>query len=87
MFDVKLAGGVFVSALAVSAGALAKEFPPRAPMICGATQCRTVNDPVQSRAFSSLLWGESRVTRAPTPRVGSPSFHDLNCGRFQRGRW
>jgi hypothetical protein len=53
--------------------AAAKEFPPGELMICGATQCRTVK-PAQSRAFSSLLWGEGRVPRGPTPRLGSPIF-------------
>jgi len=63
-----------VSALVVAGGALAKEFPPGSLLICGATRCRTVKDPAQSQAFSSLLWGDRPVWRAPTPRVGSPIF-------------
>jgi len=67
-------GVVAASALLLTAVAVAKEFPPGSLMICGARQCRVVDDPTQSRAFSSLLWGDGRVTRAPTPRVGSPIY-------------
>lgn len=59
--------------LAVPA-ASAKEFPPGELRVCGATQCRVFKDRPTARAFSSLLWGASRVARAPTPRVGSPVF-------------
>ena len=69
-----------MSALVVAGGALAKEFPPGSLMVCGATQCRVVTD-AQSRAFSSLLWGDRPVSRAPTPRVGSPIFQL----RFENG--
>jgi hypothetical protein len=60
-------------ALVVAAIASAKEFPPGGLMVCGATQCRVVTDS-QSEAFSSLLWGDRPLSRAPTPRVGSPVF-------------
>lgn len=55
-------------------GAAAKEIRPGDLRICGATHCRVVNDPGQARAFSHLLWGPSRIVRAPTPAVGSPIF-------------
>jgi hypothetical protein len=71
---MKLLGVLVTSALIATAAAWAKEFPPGSLMICGATQCRTVKDPAQSRAFSSLLWGDGPVTRAPTPRIGSPIY-------------
>jgi len=67
-------GVIAASALLLAAVAVAKEFPPGSLMICGATQCRTVDDPVQSRAFSSLLSGDGRVSRAATPRIGSPIY-------------
>ena len=62
-----------MAALAVAAGAVAKEFPPGELMVCGATQCRVVTN-AQSRAFSALLWGDRPVARTPTPRVGSPIY-------------
>src|SRR6266542_5513958 len=49
--------------------------------ICGARLCRAVTEPGQARAFSSLLWGQSRIPRAPTPPVGSPVFQL----RFEEG--
>jgi hypothetical protein len=69
-FLLALAAG----ALLATTGAWAKEIRPGDLRICGATQCRVVNDLGQARAFSNLLWGSSRVVRAPTPRVGSPIF-------------
>jgi hypothetical protein len=65
---------VLLATLAVTAAASAKEIGPGELMICGARKCRTVTQPAQVRAFSSLLWGEGRVARAPTPPVGSPVF-------------
>jgi hypothetical protein len=69
---MKLAGTV-VLALSVATAAFAKEFPPGSLRVCGAAHCRVVAD-AQSRAFSALLWGDRRVTRAPSPRVGAPVF-------------
>jgi len=65
----------FVVALAAIAivlplAAWAKEFPPGDLRICGAKHCRILT-PAQSNAFSAVLWGDSQVVRAPTPRVGS----------------
>jgi hypothetical protein len=65
---------VGTSAFLLTTAAVAKEFPPGSLMICGAKQCRTVDDPAQSHAFSSLLWGDGRLRRAPIPRIGSPIF-------------
>jgi hypothetical protein len=59
---------------AFSAVAFAKEIPPGALHVCGAQHCRVVNDPAQARAFSELLWGDGRVVRAPTPRIGSSVY-------------
>jgi hypothetical protein len=70
---MRLFGVVAVAALAVAAGAVAKEFPPGELMVCGSTQCRVVTN-AQSRAFSALLWGDRPVARTRTPRVGSPIF-------------
>ena len=67
---VKLSAAMVV-ALAAAGIASAKEIGPGELMICGATQCRTVNE---AGALSRLLWGSSRVVRARTPRVGSPIF-------------
>jgi hypothetical protein len=61
------------AAFAVAGIASAKEFPPGGLKVCGATQCRVVTDS-QSHAFSDLLWGERPVTRASTPRLGSPIY-------------
>jgi hypothetical protein len=36
-------------------------------------QCRVATE-AQSRAFSTLLWGDRPATRAPTPPVGSPIY-------------
>jgi hypothetical protein len=66
-------GIAIATGLVLTAGAAAKEFPPGQLMVCGATQCRVVTDS-QSRAFSALLWGNRPVTRAQTPRVGSPIY-------------
>lgn len=66
-------GVVLASFLLFAVSAAAKEFPPGGLMVCGATHCRVVTD-TQSRAFSDLLWGDRPVTRAPTPRVGSPIY-------------
>ena len=71
---MRIAGGILAIALVAAAGASAKEIRPGDLRICGATQCRVVNDPGQARAFGNLLWGSSRVVRAPTPRVGTPIF-------------
>jgi len=71
---MRIAGGILVIALVVAAGASAKEIRPGDLRICGAAHCRVVNDPGQARAFSDLIWGPSRVVRAPTPPVGSPIF-------------
>ena len=70
---MRLLGVSALSALIVSAGALAKEFPPGSLRVCGVTQCRVVTN-AQSRAFSDLLWGGRPVRRAPTPAVGSPIY-------------
>jgi hypothetical protein len=59
--------------LLVGPSASAKEFPPGSLRICGAAECR-VATVAQSKAFSDLLWGNRRVARAPTPRVGSPVY-------------
>jgi hypothetical protein len=78
---MKLAGVLLAGVLVVAGTSSAKEFPPGSLMICGAKHCRTVTDPAQSRAFSSLLWGDGRVRRAPTPRLGSPIYQL----RFENG--
>lgn len=65
---------VTASAALFAAGAAAKEIRPGDLRICGATHCRVVKDRGQAHAFSELLWGPSRVVRAPTPPVGSPIF-------------
>jgi hypothetical protein len=65
---------LLTASLALSAAAWAKEIRPGDLMVCGATECRTVTQPAQARAFSALLWGDGTVPRAPTPRVGSPVF-------------
>ena len=65
---------VTASAALFAAGAGAKEIRPGDLRICGATHCRVVKDRGQAHAFSELLWGPSRVVRAPTPPVGSPIF-------------
>jgi hypothetical protein len=70
----RLLGSLFITAAVIATCAWAKEIRPGDLGICGATQCRVVNDPGQARAFSNLLWGSSRVVRAPTPSVGSPIF-------------
>jgi hypothetical protein len=71
---MKIFGAILASALALAATASAKEIRPGDLRICGAAHCRVVKDPGQARAFSDLLWGPSRVVRAPTPPVGSPIF-------------
>lgn len=71
---MRIVGPALVIGLVVAAAASAKEIHPGDLRICGATQCHIVTEPRQARAFSSLLWGEGRVPRAPTPRVGSPVF-------------
>jgi hypothetical protein len=68
-----LASGAVLGFLLVAA-ASAKEIPPGSLLICGSEHCRAVTSPADAKAFSSLLWGEGRVARAPTPRVGSPVF-------------
>jgi hypothetical protein len=60
--------------LIACATASAKEIHPGELRICGARHCRAVNEPARARAFSSLLWGQSPIPRAPTPPVGSPVF-------------
>jgi hypothetical protein len=70
---VRIAAVSVVSLLLVAGSASAKELPPGALKVCGATQCRVVTD-AQSGAFSALLWGDRPVTRAPTPPVGSAIF-------------
>jgi hypothetical protein len=65
---------VLAGALAFTATAVAKEIRPGELRICGAKQCRVVNDPGQARAFGELIWGDGPVVRAPTPRVGSAIF-------------
>jgi hypothetical protein len=71
---MRIAGGILAIALVVAASASAKEIRPGDLRICGAAHCRVVNDRGQARAFSDLIWGPSRVVRAPTPPVGSPIF-------------
>jgi hypothetical protein len=68
-----LASGA-VLGLVLVAAASAKEIPPGSLLICGSKHCRAVTSRADARAFSRLLWGEGRVARAPTPRVGSPVF-------------
>jgi hypothetical protein len=71
---LKALGVLAAVCLAVSAVAWAKEIRPGDLRVCGAKQCRVVNDPADARAFSALLWGEGTLPRAPTPPVGSPVF-------------
>ena len=71
---MRLLGCLLVIGLVGVGAASAKEIRPGDLRVCGASRCHTVTEPRQARAFSSLLWGESRVIRAPTPRVGSPVF-------------
>jgi hypothetical protein len=71
---MKIFVAILASALVLAATASAKEIRPGDLRICGAAHCRVVEDPGQARAFSDLLWGPSRVVRAPTPPVGSPIF-------------
>ena len=78
---VNLFAALLVSALIVAAAAAAKEIGPGELLICGAARCRTVTEPEDARAFSSLLWGDGRVARAPTPPVWSPVFQL----RFENG--
>jgi hypothetical protein len=47
--DVRIAAVSVVSLLLIAVSASAKEFPPGALKVCGATQCRVVTD-TQSRA-------------------------------------
>jgi hypothetical protein len=67
-------GYVLSLAFAAAATAVAKEIPPGELHMCGSKHCRVVKDRAQARAFSELLWGDGRIARAPTPRVGSPVF-------------
>jgi hypothetical protein len=67
-------GALAAIGLVASAVAWAKPIRPGDLRICGADDCRTVDDPADARAFSRLLWGDGPVTRARTPRVGSPVF-------------
>ena len=72
---MRLIGTIAVAGLLwTAATAGAKEIRPGELRICGAKQCRVVNDAATARGFASLLWGESRIRRAPTPRVGSPVY-------------
>jgi hypothetical protein len=71
---MKIFVAILASALVLAVTASAKEIRPGDLRICGAVHCRVVNDPVQVHAFADLLWGPSRVVRAPTPRVGSAIF-------------
>jgi hypothetical protein len=71
---MKLLGAMLGCALVFTATSSAKEIHPGDLRICGSARCRTVTRPAQARAFSDLLWGPSRVVRAPTPRIGSPIF-------------
>ena len=71
---MKIIGVAAAISLVVCAGAWAKEIGPGELRICGARHCRTVTEPAEARAFSAVLWGNRRVVRAPTPRVGSPVF-------------
>jgi hypothetical protein len=59
--------------LAVPA-ASAKEFQPDDLRLCGARQCRVLNDGATNRRFGSFLYGDGRVVLAPTPKVGSAVF-------------
>ena len=71
---MRIIGALAAIGLIVSAVAWAKPIRPGDLRICGARHCRAVTNPADARAFSALLWGDSRVARAPTPRVGSPVF-------------
>jgi hypothetical protein len=71
---MRLLGALAAICLAGSAAAWAKEIGPGELRVCGAEHCRVVEDAADARAFSALLWGEGRVPRALTPRVGSPVF-------------
>jgi hypothetical protein len=66
--------GIVLAALALAAGAWAKEFPPGSLMVCGATQCRVLSDGTKTTLLGRFLYGERRVVPAPTPRVGSPVY-------------
>jgi hypothetical protein len=71
---MKIFIALVVAGLVVCATGSAKEIRPGELLICGAKHCRTVMDPAQARAFTALLWGQSPIPRAPTPRVGSPVY-------------
>jgi hypothetical protein len=59
---MKLLSALAASALLATAGAWAKEIRPGDLRICGATQCRVVNDPGQARAFSDLSGGQAGLS-------------------------
>jgi hypothetical protein len=71
---MRVLGAIAVLGLVFSVTTSAKEIRPGELRICGAVHCRAVKDPAQARAFSALLWGQTPIARAPTPRVGSPVF-------------
>ena len=71
---MKFAGVLLAVVLIATPAASAKEIHPGDLLICGARHCRTVTDPAKARAFGALLWGQSRIASAPTPRVGSRVF-------------
>jgi hypothetical protein len=71
---MRILGAVVAISLVSSAAVWAKEIRPGDLQICGARHCRAVKRPADARAFSALLWGDGRVARSPTPRVGSPVF-------------
>jgi hypothetical protein len=60
--------------LVLSATASAKDIRPGELRICGLRHCHAVKDPAQAHAFANLLWGQSRLARAPTPTTGSSVY-------------
>src|ERR671923_2305256 len=54
--------------------ASAKEFRPGDLLVCGATQCRVINDVATTRAFGEFLYGSRPISRAAAPRIGSAVF-------------
>jgi hypothetical protein len=71
---MRILGVLAAISLLASGAALAKDISPGDLRICGARHCRAVREPAQARAFADLLWGQSRIARAPTTPTGSPVY-------------